>query len=262
MLHIFKKLALASVLSTSLAMADGGDFFDIKVGTGTWEADAPTGTFGTTEATSIDLTDDFGIKDGTATYMWAEFQHGIPLIPHVRVEYAEMPFVGTSTANFTFGPYSYQSNIESTLRLDNVDVIAFYDIGLFDDMVDLNYGAGAKVIAGELQGTLVATGDTQIAPIAAAAVYAYVNVRTELPLGFGADVAYKWYPGGVTIDGDLEFNETIAKLDYTLEWTIFKVGVEAGYRAMDLTLDLPTDQIYIHTKLSGAFYGAFLKIEI
>lgn len=262
MLNKLRTTALALLLSSSFALADGGDFFDIKVGKGSWSVDAPVGTFGDSKTNTIDLTNDFGIQNGTADYMWAEFQHGIPLIPHVRVEYAEMSFAGSSTAIFSFGPYSYAANLESTLVLDNVDVIAFYDIGLFDDFIDFNYGVGAKVIAGELVGTEDGTGLTQSAPIGAAAIYAYLNVRGELPLGFGVDVAYKWYPGGVTIDGDLEFNESIAKVDYTLEWAVFKLGLEAGYRTMDLTLDLPTDKLYIHTELSGTFVGAFLKIEI
>jgi len=261
MLSKLRTIALATLLSTSAVFADGGDFFDIKVGVGSWEVDAPTGTFGDSKTNTIDLTNDFGVKDGTASYMWAEFQHAIPLIPHVRVEYAEMDFVGSASANFSFGPYTFQSNIDSTLRLDNVDAIAFWDIGI-GDLIDFNYGVGAKVIAGELVGTDSTTSLTQTAPIAAAAVYGYLNVRAELPLGFGLDAAYKWYPGGIDIDGDLEFTETIAKVDYTLEWAVFKLGVEAGVRSMDLTLNLPTDQLYIHTELSGTFVGAFLKIGI
>lgn len=259
MLNKLRTTALAVLLSSSFALADGGAFFDIKMGVGTWEVDAPIGTFGQTEAGAIDLTNDFGVKDGTANYMWAEFQHGIPLIPHVRVEYAAMDFTGSKATTFNFGPYTFDANIESTLRLDNVDAIFFYDVGL-DDVIDFNFGVGAKIIAGELVGEV--SGQTQTAPIAAAAVYGYLNPRVELPLGFGVDVAYKWYPGGLEIEGDVEFTELIAKVDYTLEWAIFKLGVEAGYRSMDLTLDLPTDQLYIHTELSGAFAGVFLKIGI
>ena len=259
MLNKLRTTALAVLLSSSFALADGGSFFDIKAGVGTWEVDAPVGTFGDSTTNTIDLTNDFGVKDGTANYMWAEFQHGIPLIPHIRVEYAEMSFTGSKATTFAFGPYTFDANIESTLRLDNVDAIFFYDVGL-DDVLDFNFGVGAKIIAGELVGEV--SGQTQTAPIAAAAVYAYLNPRVELPLGFGVDVAYKWYPGGLEIEGDVEFTELIAKVDYTLEWAIFKLGVEAGYRSMDLTLDLPTDQLYIHTELSGAFVGAFLKIGI
>ena len=261
MLHKLKNITLAALMSASFAYADGGAIFDIKVGAGVWEVDAPVGQFGQTEAGAIDLTSDFGVKDGTANYMWAEFQHGIPLIPHIRVEYAAMDFTGSKNSTFTFGPYTYAANLESTLRLDNVDAIAFWDIGV-GDMFDFNFGVGAKIIAGELIGTEYGTGLTQTAPIGAAAVYGYVNPRVELPLGFGVDVAYKWYPGGLEIDGDIEFTELIAKVDYTLEWAIFKLGAEVGYRSMDLTLNLPTDQLYIHTELSGAFAGVFLKIGI
>lgn len=261
MLHKLKTIALATLLSTSVAYADGGDYFDIKAGIGSWNVDAPVGAFGNTEADTINLIDDFNITEGTATYLWAEFQHAIPLIPHIRAEYAQMSFDGFNSAPINFAGHTFDANVTSTLVLDNLDAIAFWDWGFFGDTVDFNFGAGAKVIVGKLQGEI--SGISTTADIAAAAVYAYVNPRVELPFGFGLDVAYKWYPGGLDFEGDLEFTEMIAKVDYTLEWSIFKLGVEAGVREMDLTLNLTgEDQIYINTELSGGFAGVFLKIGI
>ena len=260
MLHKLKNITLAALMSASFAYADGGDFFDIRVGAGSWAVDAPTGQFGDSRTNYVDLNNDFGIKEGTANYMWAEFQHAIPLIPHIRVEYAEMPFAGTLNQTLSFGPYTFDASVESTLLLDNVDAILFWDVGILD-ILDLNYGVGAKAILGQLTGTV--SGLTQTVDIGAAAVYAYVDARVNLPLGFGAELEYKWYPGGVDLgDAELEFTETIAKVDYTVEIAVLKLGLEAGYRAMDLELLLPTDNVYINVGLSGAFVGAFLKLEI
>ena len=262
MLNKLKNITLAALMSASFAYADGGDFFDIKMGTGTWDVDAPKGQFGDSRTNYVDLTNDFGIGEGSANYMWAEFQHAIPLIPHIRVEYAEMPFTGTLSSSLSFGGYTFDTSVESTLMLDNVDAIFFWDVGLFDDMLDLNFGLGAKVILGQLTGTVSTV--TQTADIGAAAVYAYVDARFELPYGFGIEVERKWYPGGADLgDAELEFTETIAKIDYTLELAGFlKLGVEAGQREMDLDLLLPTDQVYINVGLSGTFVGAFVKLEI
>ena len=265
MLHKLKNLTVAALMSASFAYADGGDFFDIKVGTGTWDVDAPTGQFGDSRTNFIDLTNDFGIKEGSANYMWAEFQHALPLIPHIRVEYAEMGFSGAGSSSFSFAGHTFNVDSTSELRLDNVDAIFFWDLGFFGDTLDLNYGVGAKAILGQL--TSVATAPvagTQVVDIGAAAIYAYVDARVELPFGFGIEIERKWYPGGVDLgDAELEFTETIAKVDYTLELAGFlKLGVEAGQRDMDLDLLLPTDQIYINVGLSGTFVGAFVKLEI
>ena len=261
MLNKLKTMTISALMAASFAQADGGDWVDMKMGVGTWNANAPTGKMGQDLATSIDLASDFGIQEGQATYMWAEFQHFLPIIPHVRVEYAAMPFEGSATSVFTFGPYSLAANTTSTLALNNVDAIFFYDIGLFD-MIDFNYGVGAKVIAGQLDATIDGTSTVQQIPIAGAALYAYVNARAELPLGFGVEYEYKNYPGGLDIDGEIEFTASILKVDYTLEVAIFKLGVEAGTRSMDLKMSLPGNSIYVESSLSGTFVGAFLKIEI
>ena len=254
-----KNVTIAALLSTSFAYADGGDWVDAKMGVGTWMADAPSGKMGQDLANSIDLTSDFGVAEGEAQYMWAEFQHFLPLIPHARIEYAAMPFTGNSASSFTFGGYTIDAGVESTLNLDNLDAIVFYDIGLFDDMIDLNYGLGAKVIMGQLDATV--SGQAQAIPVAGAAIYVYVNARAELPMGFGVEYEYKTYPGGLDFDGEIEFTASILKVDYTLELSIFKLGIEAGQRAMDLKLNVP-GSLYSESSLSGIFYGAFLKIEI
>jgi outer membrane protein len=254
-----KNVTIVALLSASFAYADGGDWVDAKMGVGTWVADAPSGKMGDGNGNNIDLTTDFGIQEGEAQYMWAEFQHFLPLIPHARIEYAAMPFTGASTTPFSFGGYTVDANVSSTLNLDNLDAIVYYDMGLFDDFIDLNYGLGAKVIMGQLDATVA--GQAQAIPVAGAAIYVYLNARAELPMGFGVEYEYKTYPGGLDFDGEIEFTASILKVDYTLELSIFKLGIEAGQRAMDLKLNVP-NTVYSESSLSGIFYGAFLKIEI
>ncbi len=264
MLSTLKKLTLGALLVASFSQADGGDLFDIRVGAGVWDVDTPTGIFGQDRTNTTSLENDFGIQDGTANYMWAEFQHAIPLIPHIRVEYAAMAFKGSGSGTFNFGGYSFTVDSTSELVLDNVDAIAFWDIGIMD-MVDFNFGVGAKAIVGQLTSTATApVAGTQVIDIGAPAIYAYLNVRANLPLGLGVEVEHKEYPGGVDLQGaELEFTETIAKVDYTLEIAVLKLGVEAGYRSMDLDLLLPAeDKVYVNVGLSGTFVGAFLKLEI
>lgn len=261
MLHKLKTLTVATLLSASFACADGGNFVDLKFGAGSWSVDAPTGEFGQspTDAQKITFAN-LGLKESTASYMWAEFQHGIPLIPHIRAEYSQMSFTGTGTQSYTFGGYTVAASVESEIVLDNVDAILYYDIGAFDGMLDFNFGVGAKIILGELTAVTTAplTG-TNVVDIGAPAVYAYIDTRFELPYGIGIEVEHKWFPGG---DVDLEFTETIAKVDYTVEIAVLKLGVEVGQRQMDLKIYLPEDQVYVNFGFSGLFAGVFMKLEI
>ncbi len=254
------KVIVGILLTATLSLADGGDFVDIKVGFGQWNADKPTGKIGADAATAIDLVNDFAIEKGTATYVWAEFQHFLPIIPHFRVEYEQMPFPGTpGTTSIDVGGNTYTFDSKADLYLDNVDAILFYDIGLFDDFLDLNYGVGAKVIMGEITGEVA--GQTQTMPVAGVAAYVYVNGRIEPALGLGLEVEYKWFPASVS--PDLEFSEYIAKVDYTLELIpLLDLGVEAGVRGMDLLINSPSNSLYTEQAFSGVFFGIFAKLEI
>ena len=247
------KVLTGVLLTASLMHADGGAFFDLKAGGGTWIANKPSGSIGATEAAALDLPAVFGIEGGFTGYMWAEFQHFIPIIPHFRVEYSKMEFSGVPTASFDFGGTTYTwTGGESAMSMDNADFILFYDIDLFE--VDINFGLGGKVILGELTTTL---DPNVIVPIPGFALYAYVNLRREILAGFGAEIEYKWFPAGLL--DELAFTEFIIKGDYTLDVSFAEVGVEAGIRSMDLTINVPSGPTYLNIGLGGVFFGGFVK---
>ena len=253
------KVIIGFALTVSLSVADGGDFVDIKMGVGQWNTDAPTGVFGDSSTNTIDLTSQFAIEPGTASYVWAEFQHFLPIIPHLRMEYEKMPFNGTPTVAIPTPLGTYTFTGTATMDLENLDLIFFYDMGLFDDMIDFNYGFGAKVIMGEISGTVA--GVTETIPLAGAALYAYINARAELLLGLNVELEYKWFPSGIS--PDLVFSEYIAKLDYTFDFIpLFEFGVEGGIRAMDLLINSPSNSLYTEQAFSGVFFGAFAKFGI
>ena len=252
-----KKIASSLALVAACAHADGGDWVDVKVGLGQWSVAKPTGILGEAQSNAISVSD-FNIQSGTANYIWGEFQHFLPIIPHIRVEYEQMPFDGqASTTNIVFGPYVFSASTDMDLYLDNLDVILFYDIGLFDDMIDLNYGIGAKAILGALKGTIA--GSPGEMPMGGAAVYAYINANVELLAGLGFEIEYKWFPDGIM--PDLVFTESIVKVDYLFDLGFLQLGAEAGYREMDLLLNSPSNSIYINMGFSGAFMGVVAALE-
>ena len=253
------KIFVGILITASLSFADGGDFVDIKMGVGQWNTDAPVGVFGDSSTNTIDLTSQFAIEPGTAQYVWAEFQHFLPIIPHFRMEYEQMPFQGTPTIAIPtpLGTYTFTGTAE--MNLENLDLILFYDMGLFDDMVDFNYGLGAKIILGDITGTVA--GQTEVIPLAGAALYAYINARVEILLGLNLELEYKWFPDGIS--PDLVFSEYIAKVDYTFDFIpLLEFGVEGGVRAMDLLINSTANSLYTEQAFSGVFFGAFAKFGI
>ena len=249
------KVITAVLLTASLSHADGGDFFDIKTGMGTWLANAPSGRVGATLANSIDLPSVFAIEGGAQIYYWAEFQHFIPLIPHFRFEYANMTFNGNPSTSFDLGGQTYDFAGTAEMQAENVDFILFYDLDLFG--VDFNYGIGAKIIAGQIVGEILGT--ETIVPIPGVAAYAYVDVRYEPMLGLGIEASYRWFPSGIT--DLLSFNEYIVKADYTFDFGVLKLGAEGGIRGMDLTIS-DGSALYLNQQFGGLFFGAFAKLGI
>ena len=91
-------LLLASLYSASAS----ADFLGLYVGGGTWNHD-PSGSFGSTQPGSdiIDVKPDLGLSDESETYLWAAFDHPIPLIPNIRVEMTGLNHDGVvSSLNF------------------------------------------------------------------------------------------------------------------------------------------------------------------
>ena len=248
------KVITAVLLTASLSHADGGDIFDIKMGVGTWIAGVPEGKVGTTAADSIDMVSQFNLDGGAQTYAWAEFQHFIPIIPHFRVEFSDMSFMGIPSIDITIAGVPYNFTGEAEMAIRNLDTILFYDIELFD--ADINFGVGLKVLDGNIIGTVA--GQTETLPLPGVAVYTYVDVRVEPMLGLGVEVAYKWFPDGITTA--FVFNEYIAKVDYTFDFGWVKFGAEGGLRGMNLTID--TGSVYYAQNMGGVFFGGFAKLGI
>ena len=258
MKKILTGLAVVSALST-VSFAESV-IVDLSVGAGSVSYDKPTVTFGDSATTTFDLV----LDEPSQSYMWAQFDHALPIIPNVRIENSQMEFTGLASTAVTFNGGTVDVTTASTLVLTNKDFIAYWGVpfSTWIPMIDeADFGFGVKQIDGLLDVAGVATNETVDPTIP----YGYAKLHISPPFMFGIGLEAEIKTLSV---GDFSFDESIFKLDWSVEAPIpvidLELGVEAGYRSMAISYegDAAAGDAYLDLEFTGVFFGAFAKFGI
>ncbi|MFP3874058.1 MAG: TIGR04219 family outer membrane beta-barrel protein, partial [Thiohalophilus sp.] len=243
---------LATIL-TALAVSSSAfaDFIGLRAGAGMWDHD-PSGYIRYQSADSdhnADLKDGLNLESDQEGYFYALFEHPVPLIPNVKVMRTGLTSSGSGTINssFTYGGKDYNTSeqIDSELVLDHTDVTVYWQ--LLDNIVSFDFGLAAKMV--DAEATL--TGDDGTV---------HNSFDGVVPMGYLAVGASPW-PGvelraeGSTLSvGDNSLTDITAKISYTTDYLL---GIEAGYRSLELELD-DMDDVDSNMKFEGPFAGVYL----
>lgn len=233
-----RKITLALVLAlsvcSSVASADALGFF---IGGGMWDNE-PSGTFGTIGDDVIDVKSDLGFSNQQDAYVWAAFEHFVPIIPNIRIEAASMGSDGVASGldfdgNTVTGPAS--------VSLDTTDAILYYRI--LDNWINFDLGLNLRSLDGDF---IIAT---ERVSISETIPMVYASAQFDLPLtGFsvGGDINIVNYDGNDYRD---------IRLRAMYEMGI--IGFEAGYKTSTIVLD-NVGGISTDLEFSGLMLGAFL----
>jgi outer membrane protein len=253
-------IATAIIMTTTGLQAFAG--INVGIGGGLYESNAPTGVY-SDGINELNLTDTLGLEGNSNSYGWAYFEHPIPFIPNIRVELNEDSYNNDILLQKTFLGKTFSNNVNADLDLSSNDLILYWGVpmtGLLSTVTplidyDLDFGIGIKQYNGgisindELGGVSVEEALDAVMP------YGYLRARVE---GFGVGVeAQVKYTSYLTNS----YSDYLVKVDYTIPVIpLLDLGVEAGYKQMNLEVDL-TDNVPVKTNLetSGFFVGAFLK---
>lgn len=228
-------IVMALSIFSSAANADALGFF---VGGGVWDYD-PSGTFNSTGDGAIDVKSDLGFSGQQDAYVWAAFEHFIPIIPNIRVEAASMGSNGIANG-VDFGGVPNISG-PASVNLDNVDAILYYR--LLDNWVSFDLGINIRTLDGDFKI------DTEIVSISETIPMLYAAAQFDLPFtGFsvGGDINLINYDGNDYRD---------VRLRALYEMGI--IGFEAGYKTSTLVLD-NVGGVSADLEFSGLMLGAFL----
>ena len=237
-----KNIVLLS-LSAILALGASADTFGLEMGAAAWASK----TSGNIEykGDSIDLEKDLGYDDLNTNFIWASFEHPIPLIPNIKIQHTKIEDSSSKVSNVTFDNKSFSGNISSSLQLNQTDFIAYYE--LLDNWVNLDVGINGKFIDASVSvKDSVQTANKNLEYIIP---MVYAKARFDLPfsgLSAETDLSYITYE-------DSEFYDLKGGLLYE---TSFGLGATAGYRMEKLQLDDISD-VNSNIEIKGAYAGLF-----
>ena len=250
---------LSIITSTALlASVASADFIRIEGAVGGWESE-PTGTISYNNNNSFDIASQAGLKKATGMYAWAYLKHPIPIVPNLRVEYADPNFSG-NVASITWDGNTY-AGVDNSLSLTQYDAALYYnlldnlfwitlDLGLDIKYIDGNYNIQASSAAGSAPAV--------DAPFSLVLPLVYGRGRVQLPF---VDIGVETVLKGVTYS-DNTVIDALIKVDYTMDFVpVIQPGLEVGYRYQQVTLSgsalgLEAD---LDTTYSGLYAGIMLR---
>ena len=248
-----KKLmvSLPFLLSPFPGMAD---VLGVEVGAGGWAYDiSGTARYKTKDsANDIDVNQDLGYDDDSLGYIYAVLEHPVPLLPNVRISYANVDSNASGTLRNTviYGDiiFNANENVRSSVELKQTDVTLYYE--LLDNVVSLDLGLNAKYIdsKAEIRGE---TSGSESADVSGWVPMLYAAVGGDLPFtGLAVNAA-----GSLIQYQDSKFYDYSISARYTSPW---RVGVDLGYRAIKLDLD-DFDDSYADVEFDGPYAGLHLS---
>ncbi|MGI9287199.1 MAG: TIGR04219 family outer membrane beta-barrel protein [Pseudomonadales bacterium] len=237
-----------SVLAVSLLvgaahLAQADTILGVSSGAGIWQSDIVGDVQDGT--TKIDTEDDLGLEDNDNNFFYFALEHPIPVLPNLKLQHTKLSVDGdnllTREIDFDGSVFPVSDNVSAEADLTHTDATFYYEV--LDNWVSLDLGISVRVFDGfvEIQSTSESTREDLDDPIP----MLYGKARFDLPLtGLSVDAEANGigYGGNTLID---------ASLRVAYESSI-GLGVEAGYRSMQLDID---EDIEGDIDLSGVFAG-------
>ena len=255
MKKILTTAALAAVLPQA---ASALPLVDIYAGSYYWDQTVS----GDVVNGKADLEDDLKLDAGGQSVFYAAFEHPIPVIPNVKIKQTSMSSDGTGDVSetFQFNGKSIAANVpvKSDLDLSHTDFTLYWSLPL--PIVTFDFGLTARQFDGSM--TVVDTVD-------GTTVNADADFDFVVPMGYikaGIDIPLT----GVSLGGDINtisYGDTsITDLDLNVTYVLpliplLDVGITAGYRTFDLTLDeADFGDLSAETKIAGPYLGLSLHL--
>lgn len=243
-----KQLVCLLGLATSFSLH--ADTLSVSIGGGAWN-ESPSGNFQkTSDGTNVDVKDSLFWDKESQGYFFATVEHFVPLVPNVRLMHTKIDHAGSgdvTAAPFTFDGKPFSSNVSNEVSIETTDLIAYYEI--LDNVVSLDIGLNIRSL--NVDYNIVSSSGISAADSFSATfpmLYALVGTSPWPDLTISGEMSYIAFSGS-------SMSDITAKIAYT---TSFLVGVEAGYRKQNITLD-DTSGNDAELTFDGIFAGAYLK---
>ena len=225
------------VLAAPLANAD---ILGVGANVSYWDSDFSGEVVN--KGSAVDIENDLNMDSDSNANFTAYFEHPVPLLPNVRVNYTSISESGSGK----IGPEGFDdiinADVNSDLDLDQLDATFYYEV--LDNWVNLDLGLTARKFDGELVVRDTAVGGrVSTTTVDAVVPMGYLAARFDLPftgVSVGADGNFVSYSGDSLHDVNVYGQFEIAMLQ-----------LRAGYREM--AIDYEDDDDQLDVELSGPF---------
>lgn len=243
-------LAFIGLLLPTLALSEDHTL-GLYVGVGTFKYDVK-GEIGA-GAEPVELGTDLNLGDEQKTLYYLDFDHNFPLLPKFRLESMDVDVNGTAEllrdisfngTNFT-PPAALQSRFEWT----QLNAALYYTLVDIADL-QLDLGISLRQIEGEVE-------------IVSSLSQTNIDFDETLPLlysKFRFDMYSGWWIGA-ELHGAAFSDNQILDTNIKLGWeTEYGLGLEVGYRELQIELEDLGDITESDVELSGPYFGLNFRI--
>jgi len=245
-----KKILSIAAMTALMTTAANADFLRIEGAVGAWQS-GPSGSISYAN-NSFDLADAAGFNDSTNMYAWIYLKHPIPIIPNLRLEYADPSFDGT-VASITWDGNNY-ANVNNTLSLRQYDAALYYNILDNTFWMTIDLGLDVKFIEGnyKIDADAVNSSASVDQDLHLVMPLAYARGRVQIPV---TDIGIEVLARGMSYGGS-EIIDAEIKIDYTMGFIpVIQPGLELGYRYQKVKID--SSDIGVNANLDTTFSGVY-----
>ncbi len=247
-----KKTAIAALLLAMTPVAAQADLlFTVGAKASVWNAEAGGQI---DEGVSVEK-DGLNIDSDNGQQLTVFFEHPLPFIPNLKLKQTSLELEGDGNINAQFADQTFNENVTSTLDLSHSDLTLYWGLPLPVPFVDINFGLTARQFDGvaEVSGKTSSVNESVDLDFVMPLVYGEVKIDSPFGLYASADINYIGMGGNKL--SDISYG-----IGYDLPIPVVDIGLEAGYRSINLKADKDLADIDTDFDVSGAYFGASLAL--
>ena len=247
-----KKTAIALVLAALAPMSANADLlFTLGAKASSWGAE-PSGEID--NGVSVEG-DGLNIDSENGMQLTVFFEHPVPVIPNIKIKQTNLDLSGSGDVNISFLDQSFDEQVDSTLDLTHTDFTLYWGLPIPLPFVGFDFGLTARQFDGlaEVKGRGTGITESQDLDFTLPMGYGAINITTPFGLYATADINY------VSAGGN-KLSDISYALGYDLPIPVVDLGIEGGYRAMNLETDEDDVDLATDVEISGTYFGASLSV--
>jgi len=237
------RVALSISLLVAFSHTAKADALGLFLGVSGWHAEN-TGDV-QSGANPVDVEKDLGLDTETLVQAYFAFDHFIPLIPNVRLQYTDLSYEGDGELNQGFDGVNFNGPVATEFDISQIDLIAYWR--LLDNIVNLDLGLQVAKFDGDMNISQAdPSSNASTTSVDETIPMAYVSAGVDLPF---IDLSLT---GSLSTGSNTDNQATDFKI--SLNYEIDTIGAELGWRRFELELD-DVSNVDADLELSGPYLG-------